>query len=87
MNVFLPIPMYILWLLLIGLTAGWFAWQITESKYGIVGDIAVGVGGSFVGGFLFPPFGIITYGTFGAIMMAAVGATLLLTMLRTLEYA
>lgn len=87
MDLFLPIPMYILWILLIGLTAGWLAGQIMGSKYGTAGDITVGVGGSFIGGFLFPPFGILEYGTFGAIMMATVGAVLLLIMLRTVKYA
>ena len=38
--------------LLIGLAAGWLAGEIMKSKRGLLGNLAVGVIGAFIGGFL-----------------------------------
>jgi uncharacterized membrane protein YeaQ/YmgE (transglycosylase-associated protein family) len=46
--------MDLLWLLLIGLVAGWLAGVVMRGRgFGILGNLAVGVLGSLVGGFLF----------------------------------
>jgi uncharacterized membrane protein YeaQ/YmgE (transglycosylase-associated protein family) len=68
----------------IGLIAGWLASAVVGGGYGIVGDIVVGVVGSFLGGLIFGwlrvpvPFG----GIAGTIFVAFVGAVALLLLLR-----
>lgn len=80
--------MDILWLLLIGLIAGWLAGQIMGGGgYGIIGDIIVGIAGSLFGGFLFRLLGITAYGTLGNIVMAVIGAIVLIAALRMLKRA
>lgn len=79
--------MEILWFLLIGLIAGWFAGQIYAGhSFGIVGDIVVGIVGSLIGGFIFRAFGVATYGLPGNIVMAVVGAVILLAVLRMIRH-
>jgi uncharacterized membrane protein YeaQ/YmgE (transglycosylase-associated protein family) len=42
------------WLIIIGLSAGWFAGQFMTGKgFGMIGDLVVGVMGALVGGALF----------------------------------
>jgi uncharacterized membrane protein YeaQ/YmgE (transglycosylase-associated protein family) len=44
----------LIWYILIGLAAGWLAGQFFKGgKYGVFGDILVGVIGAVIGGFLF----------------------------------
>jgi uncharacterized membrane protein YeaQ/YmgE (transglycosylase-associated protein family) len=66
--------------LLIGAVAGWLAGTIVKgSGFGLVGNIVVGIIGSFIGGWLFDYFAIATGGgIFGAIIGATVGAVALL---------
>jgi uncharacterized membrane protein YeaQ/YmgE (transglycosylase-associated protein family) len=66
--------------LLIGAVAGWLAGTIVKgSGFGLVGNIVVGIIGSFIGGLLFDYFAIATGGgIFGAIIGATVGAVALL---------
>lgn len=64
-----------LWFLLIGLIAGFLAGQFMQgSGYGFVGNIIIGVIGSYFGGFLFRQLGIQTGGTIGEIITATIGA-------------
>ncbi|MDD5470011.1 MAG: GlsB/YeaQ/YmgE family stress response membrane protein [Candidatus Peribacteraceae bacterium] len=80
--------MDLLWLLLIGLIAGWLAGQIMGGGgYGLIGDIIVGIVGSLFGGFLFRLLGITAYGTLGNIVMAVIGAIILIAALRMLKRA
>ena len=67
--------MDILWFLIIGFIAGWLAGQI------------MGSGGSLIGGLLFRFLGISAYGTLGTIVMAVIGAIVLIAALRTLKHA
>lgn len=39
--------------IVVGLIAGWIASLITESPHGILGDIVIGLAGSFIGGVLY----------------------------------
>jgi uncharacterized membrane protein YeaQ/YmgE (transglycosylase-associated protein family) len=72
-----------LWLLLIGLVAGWLAGMISRGGgFGIWGDLVTGVIGSFIGGYLFNFMGISVYGTIGAIISSTVGAIILLWIVR-----
>lgn len=55
-----------LWFLIIGIIAGWLAGKIVKGGgFGLIGDLVVGVVGSFIGGYL---SGIIT-ATIGAVAL------------------
>ena len=73
-----------LWFLLIGIIAGRLAGNIMKGGgFGLIGDLVVGVVGSFIGGYLFGYLGLgNAYGTFGEIGMATVGAIVLLGVIR-----
>ena len=68
--------------LVIGAVAGWLAGIIVQGTgFGLIGDILVGIAGAFVAGFLFPALGLgftIVGGVLGAIIVAALGAVILL---------
>jgi uncharacterized membrane protein YeaQ/YmgE (transglycosylase-associated protein family) len=75
--------MHLLWLLIIGLVAGWLASVIVGGGYGLLGDIVVGIIGSFIGGYIFNALGVSAgAGTLGTIIVATVGAIVLLLLLR-----
>jgi uncharacterized membrane protein YeaQ/YmgE (transglycosylase-associated protein family) len=73
----------VIWLL-IGAIAGWLAGQIMGGGgFGLVGDIIVGIIGAFIAGELFPRLGFaLGGGVVGAIFAAAIGACLLLFVVR-----
>jgi uncharacterized membrane protein YeaQ/YmgE (transglycosylase-associated protein family) len=65
--------------LFIGALAGWLAGKITQGRgFGALGNILIGIVGAGVGGFLFGLLGITTYNLVGTILMATVGAIVLL---------
>lgn len=71
-----------LWSLIIGLIAGWLAGKISRgSSFGLVGNLAVGVIGAYVGGFLFSLMGFNNYGTIGTIIVSTIGAMVFLWVL------
>lgn len=69
----------VIWLI-VGGVAGWLAGLIVRGGgFGLIGNIIVGIIGSFIGGWLFNYFGIIADGgIFGAIIGATAGAVVLL---------
>lgn len=70
---------YWIYVLLIGLLAGWLAGQIMKGRgFGLVGNIIVGVVGSWLGSLLFKLLGLAAYGTIGFIITSTVGAIVLL---------
>ncbi|MBA2125036.1 GlsB/YeaQ/YmgE family stress response membrane protein [Hyphomicrobium methylovorum] len=73
----------IIWLI-VGAVAGWLAGQIVKGGgFGLVGDIIVGIVGAFIAGALFPSLHFsLGGGILGAIITAAIGAILLLLVLR-----
>ncbi|MBC8016621.1 MAG: GlsB/YeaQ/YmgE family stress response membrane protein [Sporomusaceae bacterium] len=72
-----------LWFLVIGIIAGWLAGNIVKGRgFGLIGDLVVGVVGSFIGGYLFSALGFSAYGTMGEIIMATIGAVVLLWVIR-----
>jgi uncharacterized membrane protein YeaQ/YmgE (transglycosylase-associated protein family) len=79
----------LLWFLLIGICAGWLAGQLMKgSGFGLVVDMIVGVIGSFLGGWLFSVLGIgVGGGALGALLVATVGAIVLLILLRLIKRA
>jgi uncharacterized membrane protein YeaQ/YmgE (transglycosylase-associated protein family) len=76
-----------LWFLLIGLAAGWLAGRLMRgTSFGVLGDIVVGVVGALIGGFLFRTFGLtIRRGLLGSLIVATIGAVVLLSLLRFVE--
>jgi uncharacterized membrane protein YeaQ/YmgE (transglycosylase-associated protein family) len=75
--------MDLIWFLLIGLIAGWLASAIVGGGFGLIGDIVIGVVGAFLGGYLFRTFGFsVGGGMLGSIIVATVGAIVLLLLLR-----
>jgi uncharacterized membrane protein YeaQ/YmgE (transglycosylase-associated protein family) len=80
-------PMDAVWFILIGLAAGWLAGQIMGAgSYGVVGDLVVGVIGALLGGFLFRIAGIpMSGGLLGSLVVATVGAVVLIAGLRVLR--
>ena len=72
--------------MLIGLVAGWLAGVLMKgSSYGLVSDLVVGVLGALIGGALFQRLGISAGGLLGAIIVATVGAVILIVILRLIN--
>ena len=73
----------IVYLLLIGLCAGWLAGQITKGgSFGVVNNLIVGVIGAVLGGVLFRLVGLHAYGLVGQLVIATVGALVLLYLMK-----
>jgi len=72
----------ILVILLVGLIAGWLAGEIVAGGgFGLIGDIAIGIVGAFIGSWLLPHLGIhIGGGIVAAIVVATIGAVVLLVL-------
>lgn len=75
--------MSIIFWIIIGGVAGWIAEKVTKSDHGLLTNIAVGIIGAFIGGFLFGLLGIqVAGGIVGSLITATVGALVLLYALR-----
>jgi uncharacterized membrane protein YeaQ/YmgE (transglycosylase-associated protein family) len=65
--------------LAIGVIAGWLAGKIMKGGgFGLFGNLAIGVIGAFVGGFVFDLLGISAAGFVGSLVTATAGAVLLI---------
>ncbi|MGB6484022.1 MAG: GlsB/YeaQ/YmgE family stress response membrane protein [Candidatus Acidiferrales bacterium] len=79
---------YLLWVIVIGILAGWIAGKIMRGKgFGLLGDLIVGVIGSLLGSFIFGLIGLGAYGLIGRLVMAIVGAVILLWLIRFIKKA
>ena len=76
----------LIWIL-IGAVAGWLAGQIVKGGgFGMLGDIIIGMIGAVIGGWLFG--GIIVIGSLlGSIVLATLGAVILIVIIRVLRRA
>ncbi len=75
--------MHLLWMLLIGIAAGWLAGQFSQGRdFGVVKNLIIGVIGSILGGFVFRLLGLAAVGPLGELITATVGAILLLWLLQ-----
>jgi uncharacterized membrane protein YeaQ/YmgE (transglycosylase-associated protein family) len=75
--------------IVVGLIAGWLAGRFMKvSRYGLIGDIIIGVLGGLLGGWIATTFLHIGAGmtgiNVGSILIAFLGAVLLLVLLRVL---
>jgi len=75
--------------LLVGLVAGWLAGKLVRGGgYGLIGDMVIGVLGAIIGGFLLPKVGLgglVTVPIINAIVVATIGAVILLLVLRLVK--
>jgi uncharacterized membrane protein YeaQ/YmgE (transglycosylase-associated protein family) len=78
----------IVWVLLIGLIAGWLAHVLMGGRGGIIRNIIVGVLGAFVGGWLLPELGVSTAlvsdALINTILVSTIGAVVVLFVARLL---
>jgi len=72
--------------LVIGIVAGFLAGKIMRGAgFGLVGDLIVGVIGSFIGVWVFGLLGIAAGGILGLLVASVVGALLLLFVIRLVK--
>lgn len=75
----------IIWIL-IGAVAGWLAGKIMKGGgFGLLGNIIIGIIGAFIGGWVFGLLGITAGGIIGSIVMATIGAVLLLYIVKLIK--
>ncbi len=81
--------MFFLYIILVGLVAGWAAGKIMKgSGYGVMGDIFLGIVGSFIGHFIMRMLGFYsTGGLIPNILVAILGAVVLVGLVRALKKA
>jgi uncharacterized membrane protein YeaQ/YmgE (transglycosylase-associated protein family) len=80
--------MGLLWEIIIGILAGFLASKIVKgSGMGILLDLLVGVVGSVIGGWVFTLLGLAAYGLIGQLVMATIGAIILLLIVRAIKRA
>jgi uncharacterized membrane protein YeaQ/YmgE (transglycosylase-associated protein family) len=80
---------WILWVIIVGLIAGWAAGRIMgKGGYGPLMDIVLGILGGIIGGFLLSLFGLHSSGgLIGEIVVAIIGAVFLIWISRMLKRA
>jgi uncharacterized membrane protein YeaQ/YmgE (transglycosylase-associated protein family) len=80
--------MSILAWIVIGLLAGWLAARITRSPHGLLRNLAIGLLGAVLGGFVFSKLGIQAMPDFwGQLITATIGAVLLLFLWQAIRRA
>ena len=68
--------------LAVGALVGWLAGIIVKGRgFGVPGNITVGIVGAVLGGLLFGFLGVTTGGLLGSIVMAIIGASILLSII------
>jgi uncharacterized membrane protein YeaQ/YmgE (transglycosylase-associated protein family) len=76
----------VIWWLVVGLIAGFLASMVMRGGgYGIIGDIVVGLVGALLGGFLASLVGLGSSGFVGTIIIAFIGACILIAILRAVS--
>lgn len=75
--------------LLIGLVAGWLAGVLVKGGgFGVIADIVIGILGAFIGHFVFGALGLYSGGGLvGNIIVATIGAVILLLIVRLFKRA
>ena len=79
--------MNVIWFLIVGVIAGWLAGLLVKGGgFGLIGDLVVGILGALIGGLLFGG-SLLGGGLLGSIVVATLGAVILLVVLRVLKRA
>jgi uncharacterized membrane protein YeaQ/YmgE (transglycosylase-associated protein family) len=75
--------------LIIGAVAGWLAGLLVQGTgFGLIGDILIGIAGAMIAAVLFPMLGVgltLGGGIIGAIIIATIGAVILLLIVRVIR--
>ena len=72
---------YWVWFLVMGAIVGWLAGYLMKGRgFGIFGNVAVGVVGAMLGGWLAGAIGLYTSSSIGAFLVALTGAVLLVAL-------
>ncbi len=81
--------MFVLYIILVGLVAGWAAGKIMKGAgYGVLMDIVLGVGGAVVGNWILSILGFShTGGLLTTILVAILGAVVLVFIARAIKKA
>jgi uncharacterized membrane protein YeaQ/YmgE (transglycosylase-associated protein family) len=81
--------MWLLWVIIVGLIAGWAAGRIMGGGgYGVVIDCLLGIAGGIVGGFVLRLLGLYSSGgLISEIIVAIIGAIILIWISRKLKKA
>jgi uncharacterized membrane protein YeaQ/YmgE (transglycosylase-associated protein family) len=79
----------LLWWCIVGLIAGFLAGKVMKGGgFGVVMDIVIGIVGAMIGGWVFGLLGIFSNGgLIGSVLVAFVGACILLWLVRTIKKA
>ncbi|HEV2287978.1 MAG TPA: GlsB/YeaQ/YmgE family stress response membrane protein [Candidatus Acidoferrales bacterium] len=78
--------MYLIWVVVIGILAGWIAGKIMKGHgFGVLGDLIVGIVGALLGSFVFGLLGIGAYGLIGRLVISVIGALILLWLIRLIK--
>jgi uncharacterized membrane protein YeaQ/YmgE (transglycosylase-associated protein family) len=76
----------LIWWIIVGLIAGWLAGKIMKgSGYGALADILLGMVGAIVGGFIMRVVGFYGGGLIYSIIVATLGAVLLIWLSRMIK--
>jgi uncharacterized membrane protein YeaQ/YmgE (transglycosylase-associated protein family) len=68
---------------IIGLLAGWIAGHLTRGRgFGCIADIVLGLIGAVIGGWIFTRLGVATWGFWGSLAAATLGAVVLVAFAR-----
>jgi len=74
---------HLVWFLIIGGLVGWLAGVVVRGRgFGIFADIAIGLLGSILGGWMAEVFGLSINSSFGEFLMATLGAVVLVGLTR-----
>lgn len=80
--------MWLIWTIVIGILAGFIASKLVSgSGKGMLMDLVIGIVGSVLGGWIFTLLGLGAYGLVGQLVMAVVGAVVLLLIVRAIKRA
>ena len=81
--------MSLLWIIVIGILAGFLAGKIMRGKgFGVLIDLLIGIVGSFIGSWVFGMLGVFPgFGLIGQLIVSLVGALILLFLIRLIKKA
>jgi uncharacterized membrane protein YeaQ/YmgE (transglycosylase-associated protein family) len=71
--------------IIIGILAGWIAEKVMKREHGLLTNLIVGVVGALIGGFLAGALGIGFGGWIGSLIVATIGAVILLAILGAIK--
>jgi len=79
----------LIWWIVVGLIAGWLAGKVMKGGgFGVLMDIVIGMIGAVLGGWVFGMLGIYSSGgLIGSVLVAFVGACILLWLVRLIKKA